>query len=81
LASVLWYLHIRTLYRQLNTEKLINEQHFIEIRKRQVDLDKKEKEFIAMTLESTGGNKKEAAGILGISRRALYNKLKRHGLL
>lgn len=36
-----------------------------------------EKEFIAMTLASTGGNKKEAAGILGISRRALYNKLKR----
>ena len=40
-----------------------------------------EKEFIAMTLESTGGNKKEAAGILGISRRAIYNKLKRRGLL
>lgn len=40
-----------------------------------------EKEFIRMTLESTGGNKKEAARILGISRRALYNKLKRHGLL
>ena len=40
-----------------------------------------EKEFIRMTLESTGSNKKEAAGILGISRRALYNKLKRHGLL
>ena len=40
-----------------------------------------EKEFIRMTLESTGGNKKEAARILGISRRALYNKFKRHGLL
>ena len=40
-----------------------------------------EKEFIQMTLASTGGNKKEAAAILGISRRALYNKLKRHGLL
>lgn len=40
-----------------------------------------EKEFIAMTLASTGGNKKEAAAILGISRRALYNKLKRYGLL
>lgn len=40
-----------------------------------------EKEFIAMTLLSTGGNKKEAAIVLGISRRALYNKLKKHGLL
>lgn len=49
LASVFWYLHIRTLYRQLHKEKLLNENHFAEIRKRQVDLDKKEKEFIAMT--------------------------------
>lgn len=40
-----------------------------------------EREFVRMTLESMGGNKKEAARILGISRRALYNKLKRHGLL
>jgi DNA-binding NtrC family response regulator len=39
-----------------------------------------EKEFIRMMLGSTGGNKTEAAVKLGISRRALYNKLKRHGL-
>ena len=39
-------------------------------------LDAVEKEFIRMTLESTGGNKKEAAAILNISRRALYNKLR-----
>jgi transcriptional regulator with PAS, ATPase and Fis domain len=40
-----------------------------------------EKEFIQMTLASVSGNKKKAASILRISRRALYNKLKRHGLL
>jgi DNA-binding NtrC family response regulator len=40
-----------------------------------------EKEFIAMTLAATQGNKKEAAAQLGISRRALYNKLSKHGLL
>jgi DNA-binding NtrC family response regulator len=40
-----------------------------------------EKEFIKMTLSSVSGNKMKAASILGISRRALYNKLKRHGLL
>ena len=40
-----------------------------------------EKELIKMTLASTGGNKKTAASILGISRRALYNKLNRFGLL
>lgn len=44
-------------------------------------LEAVEKEFIRMTLVLTGGNKKEAASVLGISRRALYNKLKKHGLL
>lgn len=36
-------------------------------------------EFIRMTLSHVGGNKKMAASILGISRRALYNKLKSNG--
>jgi DNA-binding NtrC family response regulator len=40
-----------------------------------------EKEHIAMTLAATRGNKKEAALQLNISRRALYNKLKKHGLM
>ncbi len=40
-----------------------------------------EKEFIKMTLASVSGNKMKASSILGISRRALYNKLKRFGLL
>jgi DNA-binding NtrC family response regulator len=41
-------------------------------------LDAVEREFILMTLASTQGNKKEAAQRLGISRRALYDKLKKH---
>jgi transcriptional regulator with PAS, ATPase and Fis domain len=44
-------------------------------------LEAAEKEFIAMTLASSAGNKKKTASILGISRRALYDKLKRHKLL
>lgn len=40
-----------------------------------------EKEFIRMTLASVGGCKMRAASILRISRRALYNKLDRFGLL
>jgi DNA-binding NtrC family response regulator len=44
-------------------------------------LDAVEKEFMLMTLASTRGNKKETAHKLGISRRALYDKLKKHGLL
>lgn len=45
-----------------------------------MSLDEVEKKFIRLTLESTGGNKTEAAIALGISRRALYNKLKKFGL-
>ena len=36
-----------------------------------------ESEFIRMTLAHVGGNKKLAASILGISRRALYNKIRK----
>jgi DNA-binding NtrC family response regulator len=39
-----------------------------------------EKEFIALTLMSVAGNKQKAAKILGISRRALYDKLKKFHL-
>ena len=39
-----------------------------------------EKELIRMTLGFTKGNKKAAGEMLGISRRALYNKLKKFGL-
>ncbi|MFO0948201.1 MAG: sigma-54 dependent transcriptional regulator [Planctomycetota bacterium] len=44
-------------------------------------LEAVEKVFLKMTLEATGGNKKEASQILGISRRAIYDKLRRHGML
>ena len=40
-----------------------------------------EKEFISMTLSSAQGNKKETAKVLGISRRCLYNKLEKYGLM
>jgi DNA-binding NtrC family response regulator len=44
-------------------------------------LDAVEKEFMLITLASTQGNKKETAQKLGISRRSLYDKLKKHGIL
>jgi DNA-binding NtrC family response regulator len=43
-------------------------------------LEAVEKELIRMTLAFTKGNKKAAGIMLGISRRALYNKLKKYGL-
>jgi DNA-binding NtrC family response regulator len=46
-----------------------------------MSLDAVEQQFITMTLSSVLGNKAKAASILRISRRALYNKLKKHGLL
>ncbi len=44
-------------------------------------LDAVERELIRLTLAGAGGNKKLTAHILGVSRRALYNKLKRHRLI
>jgi DNA-binding NtrC family response regulator len=40
-----------------------------------------EKAYLKIMLASINGNKMRAASILGISRRALYNKLKRFGML
>lgn len=39
-----------------------------------------ERRMIVATLERTGGNVKEAAGILGIDRSTLYDRLKRYGI-
>jgi DNA-binding NtrC family response regulator len=44
-------------------------------------LDEVEREYIKLTLSSVNGNKMKAASALDISRRALYDKLKRFGML
>jgi len=43
-------------------------------------LEAVEREMIVRTLEATGNNRTRAAEILGISRRALYNKLRKYGI-
>lgn len=40
-----------------------------------------EREAIIQTLVSVEGNKTEAARLLGISTKSIYNKMKRHGLI
>lgn len=45
-----------------------------------VPLVEVEREHIVRTLEQVGGNKAVAARLLGISRRAFYRHLERHGL-
>ncbi len=45
-----------------------------------VSLEKMEKEAIIKTLESTSGNKSEAARRLGITRKTLRKKLKDYGV-
>lgn len=42
-----------------------------------VDLDEMEHRYIAKVLESVGGNRSEAARILGIDRSTLYRKMRR----
>jgi transcriptional regulator with PAS, ATPase and Fis domain len=46
-----------------------------------MSLEEVEKEYIRMALSSVNGNKVKAASLLKISRRTLYNKLKRFDLL
>jgi two-component system response regulator HydG len=36
--------------------------------------------FIGETLKATGGNREEAANMLGIGERTLYRKIKEYGL-
>lgn len=43
-------------------------------------LDEVEKEMVLYALAATKNNKKKAAELLGISRRAIYNKLKKHDI-
>lgn len=43
-------------------------------------LEDAERRIIRMTIEKTNGNKGEAAKILGISRKGIYNKLKKYNL-
>jgi transcriptional regulator with PAS, ATPase and Fis domain len=46
-----------------------------------MSLEEVEKEYIRMALASVNRNKVKAASLLKISRRTLYNKLKRFDLL
>jgi DNA-binding NtrC family response regulator len=41
-------------------------------------LSEVEREMVISALTATNNNRKEAALLLGISRRALYNKLEKH---
>ena len=43
-------------------------------------LDEVERELVVRALAAADNNRTRAAGLLGISRRALYNKLRKHGI-
>jgi two-component system response regulator AtoC len=45
-----------------------------------ISLDELEKSLILQALELKAGNKTKAAGMLGITRRALYSKMHTHGI-
>jgi two-component system response regulator HydG len=43
-------------------------------------MDEVERRYISRVLEATGGNKTQAAKVLGFDRKTLYNKLERYKL-
>jgi DNA-binding NtrC family response regulator len=45
-----------------------------------ISLEALEKELILQALEKAGGNKSQAARLLGLTRRTLYSRMEKHGL-
>jgi DNA-binding NtrC family response regulator len=45
-----------------------------------LSLEELERELILQALERAGGNKSQAARLLGLTRRTLYSRMERHGL-
>ncbi len=45
-----------------------------------VPLDELERRHVARVMEAVGGNKATAARVLGVDRKTLYRKLRRHGI-
>jgi transcriptional regulator with GAF, ATPase, and Fis domain len=45
-----------------------------------LSLEKMERQLLAMTLESTGGNRSRTAELLGVSLRTVRNKIREYGL-
>jgi two-component system response regulator HydG len=44
-----------------------------------VPLEEVERRYILRVMEAVGGNKTEAAQVLGVGRRTLYRKLEQYG--
>jgi transcriptional regulator of acetoin/glycerol metabolism len=49
--------------------------------RRLMTLEELERRYISRVLEMLGGNKTQAARVLGVDRRTLYRRLARHGLM
>ena len=43
-------------------------------------MDEVERRYILHVLEATGGNKRQAARVLGFDRKTLYRKLEKYGV-
>ena len=75
------YLDEEDMPLDLNEEFLRQAQAGQENVPAEMPLDEVEKATILKTLESSGGNKSEAARRLGITRRTLHKKLKKYGVM
>lgn len=70
-------LHTRHLPPRFRPERPVRGKVTFEVG---TSLDEVEREMIVRALDETGNNRKRAAQLLGISRRALYNKLHKHDI-
>jgi len=67
-------------WREELPDEYINTQESYNNAEREKSVADMEKEMIESTLTKTGGNKRKAAKILGLSERTLYRKINQYGL-
>ena len=63
-----------------NMEQEVSEESASENTEASAEEETKEKEHILQVLKQTGGHKRNAAKLLGISKSTLYNKLRKFNL-
>jgi DNA-binding NtrC family response regulator len=64
----------------IRQKRILNRPTAFQLPETGISLDELEKNLILQALEMTIGNKTKAAGLLGISRRALYSKMHTHSI-
>jgi DNA-binding NtrC family response regulator len=73
-------LEVAHLPEHIRQKRLLDRPSAFRLPETGISLDELEKSLLLQALDMTNGNKTRAAGLLGITRRALYSKMHTHGI-